>query len=128
MILFKSKNNQIVFENEDCMKSFNRIMQSYSNTDKMLVLTIDEYIGESSTNQIQLLKALTIKGSEISGYTYSEFENELVNNFAPYKYERSIFGEMVKIRKSISEMNRKEINIFIEQSIQFCFEFYDIKF
>lgn len=103
-------------------------MDAYSNTGKILVMTIEEYSPYITESQHKLFKALLVKGSEVSGYTYKEFEDELIQSFAPYKYQRSIMGEMVKERKSVSEMNHKEFNIFIEQCILFANEFYDIKF
>lgn len=103
-------------------------MDSFNNSGKTLIITIEEYSPDINENQHKLFKALLVKGSEVSGYTYKEFEDELIQSFAPYKYQRSIMGEMVKERKSVSEMNHKEFNIFIEQCIQFCSMFYDLKF
>lgn len=91
-------------------------------------MTFEEFSPDINEAQHKLFKALLIQGSEASGYTYKEFEDELINEFAPYKYQRSILGEMVKERKQVSEMNHKEFNIFIEQCIQFSNEFYGTKF
>ena len=117
-----------MFENQVSVVLYNRTMETYSNTGKILVMNIEEYSPDTTENQHKLFKALLIQGSQSSGYTYKEFEGELIDNFAPDKYQRSIMGEMVKIRKQVSEMNHKEFNIFIEQCIQFCAEFYEIKF
>lgn len=105
-----------------------KVMESYSNSDKKLVMTLEEYSPMTTNSQYKFYQALLIQGSEASGYTYKEFEDELINEFAAYKYERSILGEMVKKRKEVSEMNRKEFNMFIEQCIQFSNEFYGTKF
>lgn len=128
MIHLIVKDGKPLLKDEASVTLYNRVMDAYSNTGKMLVMTIEEYSAGITSDQYRLFKALIIKGSEISGYTYKEFEVELIQNFAPYKYIRSIMGEMTKERKDISEMNHKEFNIFIEQCIQFCDEFYDIKF
>lgn len=128
MIHLIVKDGKPLLKDEASVTLYNRVMDAYSNTGKMLVMTIEEYSAGITSDQYRLFKTLIIKGSEISGYTYKEFEVELIQNFAPYKYIRSIMGEMTKERKDISEMNHKEFNIFIEQCIQFCHEFYDIKF
>lgn len=128
MIHLIVKDGKPIFKDEASVTLYNRVMAAYSNTGKMLVMTIEEYSAGITSDQYRLFKALIIKGSDISGYTYKEFEVELIQNFAPYKYIRSIIGEMTKERKDISEMNHKEFNIFIEQAIQFCTEFYGIKF
>lgn len=128
MIHLIVKDGKPILKDEASVTLYNRVMDAYSNTGKMLVMTIEEYGFRVTEKQYDLFKALLIKGSEASGYTYKEFENELINNFAPYKYIKSIMGEMTKERKQASEMNQKEFNIFIEQSIQFCNEFYDTKF
>jgi len=108
--------------------NYYKALGAYSNTDKLLVMTIEEYSPDITDKQHKMFKALLIQGSESSGYTYKEYEDELIDNFAPYKYERSIMGEMVKKRKQVSEMNHKEFNIFIEQCVQFSNEFYGTKF
>lgn len=128
MIRLIVKDGQPIFENEASVVLYNRVMDAYNNTGKILVMTIDEYFNNTTESQQQMFKALLVKGSEISGYTYKELEEELIQNFAPFKYIKSIMGEMTKERKSISEMDHKEFNIFIEQAIQFCTEFYGIKF
>lgn len=117
-----------MFDGEASRLNYQKIMEAYSNTGKILVMTFEEFSPDITEAQHKLFKVLLIKGSEVSGYTYKEFEDELIENFAPYKYQRSIMGEMVKSRKSVSEMNRKEFNIFIEQCVLFANEFYDIKF
>lgn len=128
MIRLIVKDGQPIFENEASVTLYNRVMDAYNNTGKILVMTIDEYFNNTTESQQQMFKALLVKGSEISGYTYKELEEELLQSFAPFKYIKSIMGEMTKERKSISEMDHKEFNIFIEQTIQFCTEFYGIKF
>jgi len=128
MIHLIVKDGKPILKDEASVTLYNRVMDAYSNTGKMLVMTIEEWSPDINKDQHQLFKALLVKGSEVSGYKYKEFETELINNFAPFKYEKSLLGEMVKIRKSVSEMNRKEFNIFIEQAIQFCVEFYELKF
>lgn len=127
MIHLLIANKQFVLS-KDSMTLYNRVLESYNNTGKMLVMTIEEYSPQTTTKQHKLFQALLIASSTISGYTYKDFEEELINNFAPYKYQRSILGEMIKNRKSVSEMTNKEFNIFLEQSIEFCNEFYDLKF
>lgn len=128
MIKFTIKDNQFYFDSIASRDNYFKTLGVYSNTNKLLVMTIEEYSKDITPGQYNLFKALLIKGSEISGYTYKELENELIDNFASYKYEKSILGEMVKIRKKVSEMNQKEFNIFIEQSIEFCTEFFGMKF
>ena len=112
----------------ESLELYNRTIGSYNGTGKVLVLSLEEFSPDITTKQHGLFKALLVKGSEISGYTYKEFEKELIDNFAPYKYQRSIMGEMVKERKNVSEMNHREFNIFIEQCIQFTNEFYGTNF
>ena len=128
MIKVIIKDDKFHFANKESMYSYLKIMDSYSGSGKTLVMTLEEFSPDITEAQHKLFKALLIKGSDISGFTYKEFEDELIDSFAPYKYERSIMGEMVKVRKQLSEMNHKEFNIFIEQCIQFCAEFYEIKF
>lgn len=128
MILFRFKNNEIVFNDKGSFEQFCKIKESLSNTNKLLVMTIEEHSKDITPKQQSLFKALLIQGSTESGYSYSEFENTLIQEFAPYSYEKSITGKMTKIRKSVSEMNRKEFSIFFEQCSQFCSEFYNINF
>jgi hypothetical protein len=127
MIHIVIANKQIVIA-EDSRYLFNRLIESYNNTGKMLLLSIDEYSPQTTEKQHKLFKALVLRSSEVSGYTYKEFEQELIDQFAPYKYERSILGEMIKNRKSVSEMTNKEFNTFLEQAIEFCNSFYDVNF
>lgn len=103
-------------------------MDSYSNTNMVLTMSVEPYSANVTDKQQKLYLALVLAGCEVSGYTYSEFEEELINSFAPYKYTTSILGGNVKQRKKVSEMNHKEFNIFIEQSIAFATEFYGLKF
>ena len=128
MIHLIVKDGKPIFENQASVTLYNRIMDAYSNTGKILVMTIEQWSPDITQAQHKLFKALLIQGSEVSGYTYKEFEDELIDNFATYKYTRSIMGEMVKERKRVSEMNHKEFNIFIEQCILFCNEFYGLNF
>lgn len=128
MIKIIIKEGKFHFANKESMYAYLKIIDSYSNSGKILTMTIEEFSANTTEAQYKLFKALLIKGSEISGYTYKEFEDELINNFAPYKYEKSILGEMVKSRKKVSEMKHNEFNIFMEQCIQFCKEFYNIIF
>lgn len=128
MIHLIVKDGKPIFKDEASVTLYNRVMDAYSNTGKMLVMTIEEYSSDITPAQYRLFKALLVKGSEASGFTYKEFENQLTDHFAPYRYIKSIFGGMTKERKEVSEMNHKEFNIFIEQAIQFCTEFYDVKF
>jgi hypothetical protein len=122
------ENGKPLFKGMASYQNYNKVMEAYSNTGKILVMTIEEYSPDVTEKQQALFKALLITGSNASGYTYKEFEDELIDNFAPYKYQRSILNKMVKIRKRVSEMNHKEFNIFIEQCIQFGTEFYGMKF
>ena len=122
------KNESMIFESMASYQKYMKLVRSYSNTGIMLVVTIDEYSNSITNKQYSMFSALVIKGSEVSGYSYKEFEDQLIDNFASYKYQKSILGEMVKIRKKVSEMNHKEFNIFWEQCVQFVAEFYDIKF
>jgi len=117
-----------VFVNKESMSQYQKFMDSYNDTGKILVMTIEEYSPDLTEKQHLLFKALLVQGSMISGYSYKEFEDELTDNFAPYKYQESIIGGKVKIRKKVSEMNHKEFNIFLEQCIQFSAEFYGLKF
>lgn len=128
MIKITVENGQLITTDIASMTNYKRVIDAYSNTKKVLVMSFEEFSPDVTEAQHKLFKALLIQGSQSSGYTYKEFEDELIDNFAPYKYQRSIMGEMVKIRKQVSEMNHKEFNIFIEQCIQFCAEFYEIKF
>lgn len=128
MIVFRFKNNEIVFENQDSYNHFQKLKESFSNTDIKLVMTIEEYSKNISPKQFKMFQALLIKGSNESGYSYSEFQKTLIEEFAPYNYEKSITGKMTKIRKSVEEMNNKEFNIFFEQCVKFCSEFYNINF
>lgn len=128
MIKIIIKNGQPLFDNEASMVLYNRTIGAYSNTGKVLVMTIEEYSPNTTEQQHKLFKALLVKGSEVSGYTYKEFETELTDTFAPYKFQKGILGDMIKERKKVSEMSHKEFSIFIEQCIQFAAEFYDIKF
>lgn len=116
------------FVNTESMSLYMKFMDSYNDTGKTLLMTIEEYSNDVTDKQYAMFKALVIEGSNTSGYTYNEFEDELITTFAPYRYQVSIIGGKVKIRKRVPEMNHREFNIFIEQSIQFCAEFYDIKF
>lgn len=128
MIVFRFKNNEIVFENQDSYNHFQKLKESFSNTDIKLVMAIEEYSKNISPKQFKMFQALLIKGSNESGYSYSEFQKTLIEEFAPYNYEKSITGKMTKIRKSVEEMNNKEFNIFFEQCVKFCSEFYNINF
>lgn len=128
MIKIIIKNGSYLFVDTASKTQFERIMEAYSSTGKTLTMTIEEFSADITEAQHKLFKALLIKGSEISGYTYKEFECEMIDSYAPYKYKKNIFGKMSRDRKQVSEMNQKEFNIFIEQCIQFCYEFYDIKF
>lgn len=103
-------------------------MDSFTDTNKIMVMNIEEHSPNTTDRQYQLFKALLVKGSDVSGYTYDEFENELINNFAPFKYEKSILGDVLKKRKQVHDMNSKEFNIFIEQCLVFCSEFYGFNF
>jgi hypothetical protein len=128
MIKLKICNDAISFDGQASLHNYLKVLKTYSDTGKVLVMSFEEFSPDITEAQHKLFKALLIKGSDISGFTYKEFEDELIDSFAPYKYQKSIMGEMVKIRKQVSEMNHKEFNIFIEQCIQFCAEFYEIKF
>lgn len=128
MITFLFKNNEIVFENQDSFNHFQKLKESFSNTNVKLVMTIEEFSANISPKQIKMFQALLIQGSNESGYSYSEFEKTLIEEFAPYNYEKSITGKMTKIRKSVAEMSNKEFGIFFEQCVKFCSEFYNIKF
>lgn len=118
----------MVFENEGSMKDYNRVIESFNNTNKRLVMTFEEHSPITSEAQESMFKALLVLGSTFSGYTYSEFEKVLIEEFAPYKYSTSILGDKIKIRKTVSEMSNKEFNVFIEQCKQFAEEFFDIIF
>jgi hypothetical protein len=122
------KEGKMEFKDIPSYSTYTRILSSYSNTGRTLIMTLEEYSPDTTENQARLFKALLIQGSNASGYTYREFEDELKQHFAPYRYEESIIGGKVKIRKKVSEMTNREFNIYLEQSIQFCAEFYDIKF
>jgi hypothetical protein len=128
MIKFTIENNRLNFDSIASSENYSKIFTAYCNTGKLLVMTIEEFSAEITEAQHKLFKALLVKGSEISGYTYKEFEHEMIDSYAPYKYQKNIFDKMSRERKQVSEMNQKEFNIFIEQCIQFCYEFYDIKF
>lgn len=128
MIHLIIKDGKPILKDEASVTLYNRVMDAYSNTGKMLVMTIEEHSNDLTENQHSLFKALLIKGSEASGYTYKEFEYEMIDSFAPFKYIKNIFDKMSKERKQVSEMNHKEFNIFIEQCIQFCNEFYGLTF
>lgn len=128
MIHLIVKDGQPILKDKASVTLYNRVMGAYNNTGKMLVMTIEEWSPNINESQHKLFKALLVKCSEISGYTYQELEKELLNNFAPFKYIKSIMGEMTKERKNVSEMSHKEFNIFIEQAVQFCTEFYELKF
>lgn len=118
----------MVFETEDAMKDYNRVIASFNNTNKKLIMTLEEHSPITSEAQESLFKALLVLGSTFSGYTYKEFEEVLIQEFAPYKYTTSILGDKLKVRKKVSEMSNKEFNIFMEQCKQFAAEFFDIIF
>jgi hypothetical protein len=128
MIKLVVKDGKPIFENDASITLYNRVMAAYSNTGKILVMTIEEWSPDVTDAQHKLFKALLVKGSEASGYTYKEFEDELIDNFAPYKFEKNIFDTISRTKKKVLEMNNKEFNLFIEQAIQFCNEFYGLNF
>lgn len=128
MILIKVDTHMPKFVNTQSMNEYNKFMDAFNNTDRVLIMTLEEYSPNVTDKQHSLFKALLVQGSMISGYSYKEFEDELIDNFAPYKYQESIIGGKIKIRKRVSEMNHKEFSTFIEQCIQFAAEFYDLKF
>jgi hypothetical protein len=39
MIKFKVENNHLMFVNTECMESLNRLLHSYNNTGKILIMT-----------------------------------------------------------------------------------------
>lgn len=127
MIKFRFENKEIVFNDKGSYDQFMAIKQSLSNTGILLVMSIDEYSRDINPKEYNLFKRLLIKGSEASGYTYKEFENILIDEFSPFFYEKSITGKMVKTRKNVQEMNRKEFSSFYEQCVLFCSEFYNLK-
>jgi hypothetical protein len=127
MIKFRFENNEIVFNDKGSYDQFMSIKKSLSNTNILLVMSIEEYSKDISPKQHKLFLRLLIKGSEVSGYTFKEFEQILIDDFAPFFYEKSITGKMVKTRKTVPEMNKKEFGSFYEQCILFCSEFYNLK-
>lgn len=127
MILLTVKDGYPIIEKAS-LAMYNKTIEAFNNTGKKLVLIIEEYSPGVTEKQEGLFKALMMEGMRVSGYTYSDFENELLNNFSPFRYETSILGDKIKIRKKVSEMTNKEFNLFLEQSIAFCSEFFGFNF
>lgn len=105
-----------------------KIIDAYSGSGKILEMKIEEFSPNTTEKQHLLFKAIVIQSSQHSGYTYQEMENELIDTFAPYRYETTIIGDKLKIRKKVPEMTNKEFSIFIEQCIGFVNEFYGLNF
>ena len=110
------------------MKNYEKIMGAYSNTGKVLEIKIEEFTPNTTERQDSLFKALLMQIAMVSGYTFKEAEEELINSFAPYKYETSILGDKIKKRKTVPEMTHNEFTIFIEQAIAFGNDFYGLNF
>lgn len=128
MFLFKVKEGKIIFSSAEAEKRFNRLLLSYNNTGRTLLLNIDEYSKSVSSAQLELYKAIIIAGSEYTGSTYKEFEQELITQFAPIRYITDVLGNKSKERTPVSQMNRKEFQAFVENSVQFMNEFLGMNF
>jgi hypothetical protein len=128
MIKITVKNGYPQFVDNASMRNYQKIMDAYSNSGKVLEIKIEEFSPDTTEKQHSLFKAMLMQVAMVSGYTFKEVEEELINSFAPYNYETTILGDKLKKRKSVPEMSHKEFNIFIDQCTVFVNEFYGLNF
>ena len=127
-ILLKVRESKFTFLTTESMVRWHQIIDSFNNTEKTIEVTFVEHSAITTQSQENLFLALCIEGGKHTGYSQLEFEQLLIDEFAPYKYTQSILGEKVKTRKTVSEMTNKEFNIFIEQSVSFGNDFFNLNF
>ena len=128
MFTIQVKKGRIVFSSAEAENKFHRLLLSYNDTGKILTVEIEEYSRKTTNDQMQLYKAIVAAGKEETGMSFSEFDQELVSNFAPYKYVTDILGKKVKERIRPEEMNNKQFQDFVQECIRFMKEFFGIDF
>lgn len=127
-IRIKIVNKTFVYGSKKQEEWFAALLESYNNSGKEIVLSISEYSRDTTQAQRNLFKAMVAKGKDHTGMSYSEFESELISNFAPFKYIKDFAGIMHKVKKGVDEMNNKEFNDFIQECVVFMKEFFDLDF
>lgn len=122
------KDNKLSFIDKRSEDLYKKILSVYNNTGKELYINIGEIERNTSEKQVSMYKALLMSGVEASGHTYEELEHILIQKFAPFYYEEDLCGEKIKRHKKVYGMTRSEFSSFIESSIAFMKEFFNVNF
>lgn len=128
MFNIKVKQGRIIFSSAEAEQRFNRLLLSFNNTGKTLIVEITEHSSKTTFKQMELFKAMIIAGKEHTGMSFSDFENELISNFAPYEYMKDILGNKSKERVKPQDMTNKQFQTFVEECIRFMNEFFEMDF
>lgn len=128
MFNVKVKDQRIIFSSAEAESRFNRLLLSYNNTGKTLSLNIEPYSRVVTDDQMGLFRAMVAAGKEHTGMSFSEFENELITNHAPFKYETDILGKKTKERIHPQEMTNRQFQSFVEECVRFMNEFFNMNF
>lgn len=126
-IHFEVVNGNITIK-DNSLALYNKLMSSYNNTGKELVMEVSEYSKQTTEKQISLFKALILHTVDVTGFTYQEVQDLFVDKFSEPVYDKDIFGQIVITKKPIEALTNKEFNILLENSILFVNDFFNADF
>lgn len=126
-INFEVVNGNITIK-DNSLALYNKLMSSYNNTGKELVMEVSEFSKQTTEKQISLYKALILHTVDVTGHTYKEIEAILLCNCSTPVYDKDIFGNTISNLKKVEDMNNKEFNIFLEQAISYINITFDADF
>lgn len=126
-IHFEVVNGNVTIK-DSSLALYNKLMSSYNNTGKELVMEVSEYSKQITERQISLFKALILHTVDVTGFTYQEVQDLFVDKFSEPVYDKDIFGNIITTKKPIEALTNKEFNILLENSISFVNEFFNADF
>ena len=122
------RDSQIIFMSEAMRNFYMEFFKRFNNTDKTITIDLDEYSPYTSSEQQSLFNAMLLECSKICGHSFNELEDEMINLFAPFVYEKDLLQRNIKRRKQVFEMDNREFQIFLEQSNMYMINMFDLKF
>lgn len=126
-IHFKVVDGNIIIK-DNSLALYKKLMSSYNNTGKELVMEVSEYSKQITEKQTSLFKALILHTVDVTGFTYQEVQDLFIDYFSEPVYDKDIFGNIVITKKPIEALTNKEFNTLLENSILFVNDFFNTDF
>ena len=105
--------------------SFRDLLASFNNTGKSLSISIEKFSGQITDAQLRLYKKIIFEGSNSAGYSFSEFENLILNSFGPTRIVKDLIGVNTEERIPVAQYSKEQFSKFIEAVVPFMNSFFN---